>query len=463
MVIAPLITTPYVGRVLHADGMGIYGFTNSIAVAFTLFASLGANNYGQREIAFYQSDKEKRSRIFWEIILLRSITTLIALAVYIGFIIIYPNYSVYFWGQIFLIIGIAIDTSWLFAGMEDFKTIAVRNIFVKVVTVVAVFCFVRKQEDLLIYILINSVFTVVSYVIFIVKIKEFIIFVPLRDLSFIRHLRGCLEFFVPVIATQLYSHLDKIMLGFMIVDKNESGYYEQARKIVNVVILVLTSINAVMYPRIANLYKEGNKEQIKDYYRFTMRFLIIILLPVVFGLFIVSSDFTVWFFGEEYKFVSKLICLSCPLLVFMTLGNFVGVQYLTPMEKQNKMSIIYVTSAVINLILNFFLIGNLLSIGAMIASIIAEAFSCMAQLYLFMKSEYRFNMLKGTHNYFIATIIMAVVTMLTRWLIYSKVSLTVLVIVQIIFGAVAYFCVLALFKDEMVMKLFEFVKKKLVH
>lgn len=449
MVIVPLITTPYVSRVLQASGVGLFGYTQTIAVAFSLFAALGINNYGQREIAYYQDDRQERSRIFWELFIVRLITTSIVALIYIIFSLSYKDYTRYLIGQGLIVVGTILDISWLFGGMEDFRTIAIRNIFVRSATVILIFILVKSRNDVLIYILINSISTILSYALFFVQLKKYVDWVELGKLRIFRHIKGSIEFFIPLIATQLYSHLDKIMLGAMIDSKVESGYYEQARKIVNIVILVLTSINAVMYPRISKLYKEGASNEIKNDYMITFRIIVMLMLPITVGLFVIAPDFTLWFFGQGYDGVPVLIRLSCLLLVFMAVGNFVGVQYLSPMGKQNKMTIIYIISAVINLILNAVLIPYCYSTGAMIASIIAEAFSCFSQVYLFKKSEYSITLLYGTWKYFVATFIMAAI--ITVFHIHCRhLTTTLLLMIEMILGMVVYFAVLLISEDEMI-------------
>lgn len=407
MVFTPLITAPYISRVLHANGVGIYSYTFTIATAFSLFAALGINTYGQREIAYCQDDIKQRSQVFWELLFARFLTTVLVCLIYIVFCFLYKEYTIYLLLQIFLITGIAFDISWFYQGIEDFRIIAIRNIFIKLFTLILIFIIVKTPDDLWKYILINSLSTLLSYLLFFMNLDKLIIKVELKSLNFKRHIRGTIEFFIPLIATQLYSQLDKIMLGIL-TNNFENGYYEQARKIVNILILVLTSINSVMYPRVSNLYAKNEINKIKNLYQESLKIIFLLLVPMVIGLLFVSDDFVLWFFGDEYAKVSILMKLSGFLLIFMTLGNFVGMQYLSPSGKQNKMTIVYIISAIINLILNMFLIKKYLSVGAIIASIVAEFFSCFIQIIILQKSEFKVKLFDGLHKYLIAGVIMGV-------------------------------------------------------
>ena len=459
MVIVPLISTPYISRVLLPEGVGIYSYTQTIATAFTLFAALGVNNYGQREIAYYQKNRKERSIIFWELFWGRFITTIVVCAVYIVFSFLYTDYSKYLMGHFFVVAGTVLDISWLYGGMEDFKTVALRNVFVRIITLALIFVLVKSSDDVLIYILINSLTTLTSYALFFLHINKYIDYVHFSDLNIRRHVNGTLGFFLPLISIQLYSQLDKIMLGVMVSSKLESGYYEQARKIVNIVILVLTSINSVMYPRIANLYKENNIETIKYYYRATFRIIVLLMLPIVTGLFIVSPVFTTVFFGNGYEGVSVLIRLSCLLLVFMTIGNFVGVQYLSPTGKQNEMTKIYMLSAIVNLSLNCVLIAKYLAVGAMIASIIAEGVSCIMQLALYRKSNYYINLFSNTSKYSISTVCMALIV--SRIINIHITNDLLLLAITSICGCGSYFLILVILNDEMILKVITTISKKI--
>lgn len=412
LVIAPLLTTPYVSRVLHANGVGVYSYTHTIATGFALFAALGVNTYGQREIAYHQDDIHDRSKAFWELVLLRIFTTLIVCSVYLVFSLQYNDYRVYLLEQLILVVATMFDVSWFFHGMENFKIIAVRNVIVKVATVALIFLLVKTETDLNKYILINALSVFCGYILFFFYLKGDIEKVPLKFLRPQRHLRGTLEFFIPLIATQLYSQLDKIMLGAITNNAFENGYYEQARKIVNIIILVLTSLNAVMLPRVANLYKKDDLSQIKQYYKKGFSMILLLLAPMIVGLYIVSDNLVIWFLGNDFGPVAILLKMSAFLLVFMSAGNFVGMQYLSPTGKQNQMTCVYLISAAINMILNALLIKNFLSQGAMVASIIAEAFSCFAQVYLLKKSEYNFKMLRDAWKYLVASLIMGCILIL---------------------------------------------------
>lgn len=455
LVIAPLVTAPYISRVLHVEGVGIYSYTYTIASAFALFAALGVNSYGQREIAYHQDDIYERSIIFWELLFFRIISTGFVVFLYLCFALHYEEYTIYLLQQSFIVIGTMFDISWFFQGIENFRIIAIRNIAIKLVTVALIFILIHNQNDLGMYILINSLSVFFSYALFFPYLRKSVVFIPIKELNIRRHIKGNIEFFIPLIATQLYSQLDKIMLGAITKSSIENGYYEQARKIVNIVVMVLTSINTVMYPRVANLYIKQEIGKIKKFYDDSFHIILMLLLPIIVGLFIASDNLVVWFFGIEYQKVSILLKLSGFLLIFMSVGNFVGMQYLAPTGKQNKMTGIYLVAAAINIILNFVLIKQYMSLGAIIASIVAEAFSCFAQVLLLKKSKYNFRMLNKTWKYLASSIIMGICLVCLNDFLQSPGIFETLF--DIICGVIIYFTGLILLREEKICKL---VKKK---
>ncbi len=450
-VITPLLTTPYTSRVLRSYGIGVYSYTNAIAIGFSLFAALGVNNYGQREIAYYQEDIYKRSLIFMELMFIRGGISGVVLAIYCIFSFCYKTYTIYLLQQMFIIIGVMFDISWFFSGIEDFKKIAVRNVAVKSVMIFLIFAFVKTESDIGRYILINSITTLLGNIMLWMGLRKVIVRVPFKQLYFRRHIKGVIELFVPLIAVQIYSQLDKVMLGILADNIHESGYYEEARKLISAPIALLVSINTVLLPRVSNLYAHQQKEQIIKLYKESTSILLMMLIPAMAGMVIISNNLVAWFLGSDFMKVAYLLKLSVPMLLFMAIGNFVGIQYLIPTGQQNIMTIIYICSAVINVLLNFLLIPTLYSEGALIASCIAEVFSGSFQLVLLKRSEFNFSVCKGVWKYLISAIIMYIVLFIMDKNVNSSgIQYT---LIQIVIGIIVYLTMLIVLQVKEVQKL----------
>lgn len=453
VIISPLVTTPYISRVLHSDGVGIYSYSYSIAYAFSLFAALGFSTYGQREIAYVQDNKYKRSIIFWEIILLRLYITIPVITLYLYVSFLYKTNTLYLICQSFIVVAVLFDIAWFYQGIEDFKTVVLRNLIVKFSTVVFIFIFVKTEQDVWLYILINSLSILLSNLFYIFSLRKNILKININKLQPLRHFKGAIQFFIPLIAVEIYSHLDKIMIGALTNNIIENGYYEQARKIIQLLVSVVISINTVLLPRISNLFKNNKHEQIVDYYQKSVEIMMIIMCPICLGLICVADNFTIVFFGSGYDKVAVLLKISSLIIPFMCIGNFVGMQYLTPTGQQNRMTFAYVIAAISNIILNFILIPQLLSIGALLASIIAELISCFIQVLLLYKSRYWLNITIIIKNKLIASVIMAISLMIFNNLFQLKPI--VIVSFDIILGALVYTSILLLIRDRASL---EFVK-----
>ncbi len=456
--VTPLITTPYTSRILKADGIGVYSYTSSIASVFILVASFGVNMYGQREIASHKDDLIQKSTIFWELLLSRALTTIAVLLVYVVFCFAYNKNLAIFLLQGICILAVMFDISWYYQGIEKFKIITIRNSIIKILSILLIFTFVKTSNDLPLYVFLLSISALSSYLIFFFSLKGEIIYVPISKLDLKRHFVGTLQFFIPAIAVQVYSQVDKIMLGALLNDNAENGYYEQARKIVSIVLTIITSINTVLYPRISSLYSMGDHDKIKKMLQESYSIVMFLLIPITIGLWFVSDNFVNWFFGFGYEPVAILIKLSVGLLFFMGVGNFAGMQYLNPTHQQNRATKIYVISAIVNLILNSIFIPYLKSVGAILASIVAEAVSGITQMFLLRRSKYGFNYLIDTWKYIVASIIMAVaLSLIDLFCCFNGVKFTIL---QILIATLVYILTLLIEREKNINIVLKFIKNK---
>ena len=446
IIIAPLITAPYVSRVLHSDGVGLYSITETYATAFALFAALGFNTYGQREIAYCQDDIRARSKVYYEIFTFRSMVTLAVMVAYLGFSLIYTKYTPYLLPQAMVVLAVMFDVSWYFHGVENFRITVLRNVIVKVLTIALTFMLVKTEKDIGLYIVIHSASVLVSNLFYFVIMPRYVVKVPRSEWNLIRHMRGAIEFFIPLIAVKIYSYLDKIMLEWYMTGTAENGYYEQARKITTLIVALIISLNSVMMSRVSSLYAKDRKEDIIRYYAQTFNIILLLVFPICVGLLLVSDNFVVWFFGADFEKVAVLLKYCSLLIAFMCVGNFVGVQFLGPTGRQNKMTMAYIVAAVSNVALNALLIPQFNSVGAIIASVIAEFISCVMQVWLLIRSSYRFNMFKSVWIYALGSGTMAVAILVIHWL--HPMAGIVSTVADIGLGAATYIAVLYALQEE---------------
>ncbi|WP_318766560.1 oligosaccharide flippase family protein [Lactiplantibacillus carotarum] len=257
VIIVPLITTPYISRVLGSYGVGVNAYTSSIVQFFVILGGLGINLYGNREVAYVREDRQRLSRLFGEIELLRLLAIVICLVIFGVYLLTDPQYRVQLILQAVLILATGLDISWLFMGQEDFKRIVLKNAVVKLVSVTLILWLVKTPEDLNWYILIISGSTLIGNLTLWGPLKRMVDWVPLKQLNWRRHFKPALVLLVPQVASQIYLVLNKTMLGQM-VGVTATGYFDNSDKVVKLILSVVTATGTVMLPRVAATFKAGN-------------------------------------------------------------------------------------------------------------------------------------------------------------------------------------------------------------
>lgn len=371
--IAPFITAPYVSRVLTADGIGIYSFTNSIQMYFSMFAALGTVSYGTREIARTRNDKKKRSILFWEIELLTIITSCACLSIYGVFLVLTKNYKIYFLILGMNIVAVMLDISWFFTGIEQLKYTVGPNAAFKILGVVAVFLFVKTKNNLTMYIFIMSMVTLLSNLTMWAYLPKFIYRVSADELKIRKHFRETLVYFIPTIATSIYTILDKTLIGLITAETNENGYYEQATKIVNMAkSLTFVSLNTILGARISFLFAEEKHDEIKKRIEKSIDYILFMGIGICLGIVGVAPRFVPAFFGKGYSPVIQLLYLFSPIIIIIGISNCLGSQYYNPVGLRALSAKFIITGSVVNLILNVILIPMMKSKGAVFATLAAE-------------------------------------------------------------------------------------------
>lgn len=445
ILVLPLITTPYLARVLGARGTGIYSYTYTIVNYFVLFGSLGVSLYGQREIAYAQEKKQKRKKIFLELVIFRFITISVAIFVYYMFFIRIGEYSVYYKILLFELIAGAFDISWFFQGLEEFKKTVTRNILVRTISVALIFIFVKKQEDLVTYMYIYSLADLIGNLTLWFYLPRYFRGVKVKNINLTAQIRPIILLFIPQITTKLYNMLDTTMLGKMIADKTEVGYYEQSQKVIRLMLTVVTSLGTVMIPRMANMFANGEKKQINYYMRRSFSFVFMLSFPMIFGIISVSKAFTPVFFGPGYEKVATLMCIISPIVLLMGISNVLGNQYLLPTKRQKEYTIAEGAGVVANFIMNYIFISLWSSVGACIATVLSQVVVDYMQFRV-LKREIKFDkIIKLSYKYLLAAFIMFIACNLTKIFVNSGIAS---IILQVVVGVLVYGFILIRLKDE---------------
>ncbi len=444
ILIAPLVTTPYISRVLGADGVGNISYVESVVAYFSLFATMGITTYGQREVSYVQESKEKRSEAFWNIKILEFITSIIALGVYIAFSMTRENKLIYLVFSL-NIITIFADITWFFQGIEEFGKIVFRNTIFKILNIIYIFTFVHSKRDIVIYILGLNFFTLLSNLSLWVCLPRYVSKVRIKTIHPFENLSDVLSLFLPTIAIEVYTVLDKTMIGAITKNTFENGYYENAIKVSKIVLRLVTALGTVMIPRIGYHFRRNETKEVQRLMYKDYRFVWFLGVPLCLGLIMIAGNFVPWFFGDGYEKVVCLIQVLAFLILAVGINNVTGMQYLIPTKRQNIFTLTVVIGAVVNFVLNSILIPIYQSTGAAIASVVAETVIAVAQLVMVRKELDICEIIRqGSHYYISGGLMAALLWVVSKEVLPSAFATFMLVMT----GALGYSALLLIMRDE---------------
>lgn len=458
--IIPFITAPYVSRVLGAEGVGIQSYTGSIQSYFLLFAALGTASYGNREISQARDKKEVYSKKFYEIELITVLTGSVCLVAWLGLILLDKKNQIYYIAMIPYIFGTMFDISWFYNGLENFKITVMCNILFKTIGIISIFAFVKDQDDLVLYILIMAVTTMLANLSMWIYLPHYVCKVNPETLQIKEHFKQTFMYFIPTIATSIYTVLDKTLIGVITQNDAENGYYEQATKIINMAKSVsFNAVNAVVGVRISYLFVENKEKEIKSRIENSMNFILFMAIGCGFGIAGIASTFVPLFFGEGYNRVVDLLYIFCPIITIIGISNCLGSQYYTPSGRRNDSTKYLLCGACVNLILNLCLIGRYGANGAAVASVFAEF--CITFLYVKNCNGFmRFGKIWSfMYKKIIAGLLMFLVVI--NFGIYLHMAKLLVLACQVIMGIITYLVVLMIEKDKWINAMIGEVVQKL--
>jgi O-antigen/teichoic acid export membrane protein len=456
-IIAPLITAPYVSRVLTGEGIGVQSFTYSVVSYFLLFGALSIGLYGQREVAYNRDDNYKKTKLFWELCIIKLITVSLSLVVYIIVIRQFSGYYVYFLIYSIEIFACLFDVAWYYQGNENFKIIVIRNVAVRIVTIGLIFIVIKKPSDLYKYILLQGISSLVANISLAPLLLKQLAKIKIKTLNCVRHIKPIIMLFIPQIAIQIYTVLDKSMIGFITQSPYENGCYEQAMKIVKLSLIIITSLSVVVVPRMAYLNAKKQFKEIADHIMRSFNFVIFLGMPLFFGLIGIADIFVHLFFGPGYdKSVILIKILSC-LVIAIGLSNVIAIQYLIPSKKEYIVPISVLSGAFVNFTLNIFFISRYQSVGAAISSVLAES-TVTVILFIYIRNSFNMrNLFLGVWRNIASSIIMIVALYIFKSIIpISVLSLLLLVFMS---GAV-YLLSLIMLQDKFILLIINTVINK---
>jgi O-antigen/teichoic acid export membrane protein len=389
-ILFPIISFPYVSKILGPIGVGKVQFITTFASYFALVAALGIPIYGVREIAKYKSSPEKLSKVFSELVIINFITSLFLTVIYIAVVLTLPYFNVdknlYLWAITLIILGFS-SIDWFYAGMEEFKMVAVRSVLVRMISLVLMFLLVKKDTDYYMYLMILIFIILANNFINIIMLSKKVTF-TYKNISLQRHLKSLFLIFGTTIATSMYTMLDTVLLGFL-SDNKSVGLYSAAVKLSKIAIPIVTSFGIILVPKIAKNLAEKNIDEVQALLSKSFSFIAFFSIPLGFGLAILAPELIIAFSSEKFidSTFSMQILSVLPFLIGF--GNFFGFQILIPAGKDKELLFSVIGGVIIGLLLNFLLVPQLKQLGAAIANVASELVVTFLFMY-FVKKHYNY-------------------------------------------------------------------------
>ena len=386
--IFPLITFPYISRILLPAGVGKVNLATSVSQYFSMVAMMGVPTYGIRACAQVRDDRNKLTQTVQEILLLNIMVSVFTYAVYFLAVWKVPKMHAeapLYWVMSTTIIFNVIGVEWLYKGLEQYSYITIRSIVFKVIALVLMFLFVKNQGDYVIYGAISIVAGVGSNILNFINLRKYVDLRPVRHYQLKRHFKAVAIFFLMAVSTTIYTNLDTVMLGFM-QDDVAVGYYSAAVQVKTLLVSFVTALSAVLLPRASYYIEHDQKEEFARVSRKALNFTVLIALPVVIYFIIYAKESIHLLSSEAFDGATLPMQIIMPTVLLIGLTNVLGIQILVPLGKEKLVFISVLVGAVVDFVVNLICIPGFSVAGAAFGTLIAEAAVLLVQLFM-MRSQ----------------------------------------------------------------------------
>lgn len=382
LLIIPLITLPYVSRVLGPSQIGINAWSGSISYYFVLIATLGITTYGQKEIAIVRGKVAKLNETFWEIQFASVTMTILSIMAYLTLLIILNlKYKYYLTIYSIQIIACMFDVSWLFSGLEKFGLLALRNTIIKIVATIFIFIMVKDKYDLSTYIFLQT-FAILFSNLSLWPIAKKFVFLPnnISIKNIIKRVKASFVYFIPQISISMYAVLNKIFLGFF-SSNQQTGYFDSSDKILRLTFSFFIAASTVLLPKVSQLFDHRDFNKIILIIKQMICLSLIFVFPIIF--FVISNSNLIIniLLGEKYKSMSSVLILASTMLFPMSIANVLGNQLLVPSNRISLYTKSVVYGSIINIMIEIPLICLFKANGAAISEFLSESIVMLFQIY----------------------------------------------------------------------------------
>lgn len=463
--IFPLITFPYVSRILLASGNGKVNFAASVANYFMMVASLGIPTYGIRACAKVRDDKEALSKTAQEILLINLAATVLVTLTYVVCIFTIPKFSQD--KVLFLIEGVNIvlnmfGANWIYQALEQYDYITARSVFFKFVSMILMFLLVHQQSDYRVYAAITVLAAVGSNVLNFIRLRRFIVFRKFKNYEFKKHLKPIFVLFAQNVTVSIYTNLDTVMLGFM---KNDEavGLYTAAVKVKGILLSIVASLGNVLLPRMSYYVKQNAKDKFYQLIRLALNAELFMAFPLAVYFSIESRNSMLFLAGQGYLGAIPAMAIITVAIIPNGLTGVIGVQTLTPLNREKQVLYSVIVGAVSDFVLNLMMISKWGATGAALATTIAEFLVLLVQIVL--ARDILWHVVGDVHilKYLSITVVSAIPTFLLTQQLRYTVFINLVVTAVVFFGI--YVVILYILKDELLNRVLDnkFTKRFIRH
>lgn len=431
----PIITSPLLSRKLGADALGIYTYSFSIVSMFLIVAELGVYRYGMREIAKVRNNKKLLDQTYSNIYFTHVFCGVCVLFVYLFFVtVVVKQNIILFFIQSGAIISNILDNAFLYVGVEDIRTLTLRDATIKLAAFFLIITVIKKPSDLLLYTVIMVISSIIGKVVALLYAKKYVKFKKPILSACKQHLKPMVILMIPALASVIYQSMDRIMIG-RFYNNADVGYYECASKTL-IPKNIISALGTVLCPGISKLYAEGKYKEVYNKFSGSMKVSLIMSYVFMFGIIAVAKEFAPFFWGKEFAVCSNLMIGLSITLPLWCVGEVIRNQYLLPSGRDNQYMIAFVIGVLINVIINFILIPIHGAMGAIVATTLAELGMSFVQIFFIRKEINNLKLIFETLPYLFMGLGMVVVVRQVSGFLNDNLVLKLLV--EILVGVITF-------------------------
>lgn len=456
--LVPLVTAPYLVRVLGAEGTGTYAYVNSLTALVTSIVMLGIFNYGNRQIAYVRDNKEELNATFWRIMSVRFLLGIVGTVVYVIVVWINGRYYFYFFLYYTYLLGYLVDCTWLFVGVEDMKWAVLKNTLMKLCAAAGIFLLVKNKDDVGIYIFIQGGSILFANLLAYTQLRRYVRRPQFILTGIAQDLKGSVALFLPGVAATIYLQCDKIMLELLTGNTAQVSQYDYAEKIVTIPLTFITVLSTVMMPRIANEFQKKHTGEIADLINKAAKVSLFLACPLMLGMMAIAGELIPWYLGNGFLLSIKLIIIISPIIITNTLTGISGSQFFTATNQIKLLLKAQIMAAIGNIVINAILIPKYGAVGAALATLVSSILCATVQYFDLCKQIKLQGLLKQGVKYISIGIIMFLAVKIITIHMNANVLTT---IIQGIIGIAVYFGICFIIRDEQFIYMLGTLKKRL--